>query len=148
MVVVEGDVEVVEEREDARGVVAEAVEEIEGFALFARAPAFGCAGSLGPGILRVAFVDDAIVSGKEEDFLGVGKALEMGAAGCGDGSFGSEQAVDHGLGPGLVLLLVEEDEFAQQVGVADGVLAVVVEVGFPKVVDGATLEGGKDAGFV
>ncbi len=49
---------------------------------------------LGPGILRVAFVDDAIVSGKEEDFLGVGKALEIGAAGCGDGILGSEQVVD------------------------------------------------------
>ena len=44
MVVVEGNSEVVEEREDARGVVSEAVEEVEGFALFARAAAFGSAG--------------------------------------------------------------------------------------------------------
>jgi len=50
LVVVEGDGEVVEERENARRVVAEAVEEIEGFALLATAPAFGCAGRLGPGI--------------------------------------------------------------------------------------------------
>ena len=74
-----------EEREDARGVVAEAVEEIEGFALFATAPAFGCAGRLGSGILCVAFFDDAIVSGKEGDFFGVGEGLELCGAGVGDG---------------------------------------------------------------
>ena len=31
------------------------------------------------------------------------------ATACFDG----EQVLDHGLGPGLVVLLVEEDEFAQ-----------------------------------
>ena len=75
MVVVEGDGEVVQEREDARGMVAETVEEIEGF------------------------------------------------------------------GPDLLVPLMEEDEFAQQVGVAEGVLAVVFEIGFPEVVDGTDLEG-------
>ena len=65
----------------------------------------------------------------------------MGGTGVGDGIFGSEQAVDHGLGPGLIVLFVEEDEFAQQVGVAEAMGAVVFEVGFPKVVDGAALEG-------
>ena len=50
MVVVEGDGEIVQKREDARGVVAEAVEEIEGFGLLGAAAAFGCAGRLGPGI--------------------------------------------------------------------------------------------------
>ena len=37
--------------------------------------------------------DDAIVSGDEGDFFGVGKGLEMGGTGVGDGIFGSEQAV-------------------------------------------------------
>lgn len=147
MVVVEGNSEVVEEREDARGVVSEAVEEVEGFALFARAAAFGSAGRL-DWVFRVALGDDAIVSGDEGDFFGVGKGLEMGGTGVGDGIFGSEQAVDHGLGPDLIVLFVEEDEFAQQVGVAEAMGAVVFEVGFPKVVDGAALESGQDAGVV
>jgi hypothetical protein len=72
----EGDGEVVEEREDARGVV----EEIEGFALLATALAFGCAGRLGSGILCIAFFDDAIVSSKKGDFFGVGEGLEIGSA--------------------------------------------------------------------
>jgi hypothetical protein len=93
LVVVEGDGEVVEEREDARGVVAEAVQEIEGFALFSTAPAFGSAWRLGAGILCVAFFDDAIVSGMDEDFLGVGNGLKIGAAGCDDGVFSSARAL-------------------------------------------------------
>ena len=44
------------------------------------------------------------------------------------------------------MLFVEEDEFAQQVGVAEAMGAVVFEVGFPKVVDGTALEGGQDSG--
>ena len=148
MVVVEGDGEVVEEREDALGVVAEAVEEIEGFGLLGAHPAFGSAGRLGSGILCVAFFDDAIVSGKEGNFFGVGKGLELCGAGVGDGLLDGEQVVDHGLGPNLLVLLVEEDEFAQQVGVAEGVGAVVFEVGFPEVVDGTALEGGQDAGGI
>jgi hypothetical protein len=90
LVFVEGDGEVVEEREDAWGVAA----EIEGFALFATAPAFGCAGRLGPGVPCVAFINDAIVSGKEGDVLGLGKGLEIGTAGGGNGVFGIQQAVD------------------------------------------------------
>ena len=60
-----------EEREDARGVVAEAVLEIEVFVLLGAPPAFGSAGRLGSGILCGAFFDDAIVSGDEGDFFGV-----------------------------------------------------------------------------
>jgi len=124
------------------------LEEVEGFALFARAAAFGEAGRLDSGILWVAFFDDAIVSGDEGDFFCVGKGLEMGGTAVGDGIFGSEQAVDHGWGPGLIVLFVEEDEFAQQLGVAEAMGAVVFEVGFPLVVDGAALEGGQDSGVV
>ncbi len=137
-----------QEREDAQGVVAEAVEEVEGFALFARAAAFGSAGRLGSGILCVTFFDDAIVSGDEGDFFGVGKGLELCGAGVGDGLLDGEQVVDHGFGPNLLMLLVEEDEFAQQVGVAEGMLAVVFEVEFPEVADGTALESGQDAGGI
>ena len=66
-----------EEREDARGVVAEAVLEIEVFVLLGAPPAFGSAGRLGSGILCVAFFDDAIVSGDEGDFFGVEEGLEI-----------------------------------------------------------------------
>jgi hypothetical protein len=48
--------------------------------------------------------------------------------------------VDHGLGPRLSVLLPQEDEFAQQMRVAEGVVAVILQVGAPEVVDGATLK--------
>jgi hypothetical protein len=52
--------------------------------------------------------------------------------------------VDHQLGPLLVLLLPQEDQFAQEVRVAESVVAVVLEVGVPEVVDGAAPEVGQD----
>jgi hypothetical protein len=68
---------------------------------------------LGSGILCVAFFDDAIVSGEEGGFFGVGEGLELCGAGVGDGLLDGEQVLVHGLGPGLVVMLVEEVEFAQ-----------------------------------
>ncbi len=59
-----------------------------------------------------------------------------------------QQMVDHGLGPRLVLLLPQEDQFAQEMGVAEGVAAVVRQVGVPEIVNGAAPEAGQDAGGV
>ena len=56
--------------------------------------------------------------------------------------------VDHRLGPLLVLLLPQEDQLAQEVRVAESVVAVVLEVGVPEVVDGAAPEVGQDVGGV
>ena len=43
--------------------------------------------------------------------------------------------VDHGLSPLLALLFPQEDEFAQEMAVTECVVAVVLEVGAPEVMD-------------
>jgi len=53
--------------------------------------------------------------------------------------------LDHLFGPGLLVLVHNELEFAQMVGVAKGVLAVIeAEVGLPMIVHRSPLKGGQD----
>jgi len=56
--------------------------------------------------------------------------------------------VDHRRGPLLLLLLIEEDQFAHEVRVAESMLAVILQIGLPEVVDSATPEGRKNAGNI
>ena len=58
------------------------------------------------------------------------------------------QAIDHIFGPVLPVLLMHEDQFTQMVGVAQPVIALVREIGFPVVVNGPAREVRKDAHLV
>jgi len=61
-VVVEGHREVTHEGEDAVRMVAEAVEQVAGFALLAAAPAYGSGRRFGSWVLDIAGVHDAQVA--------------------------------------------------------------------------------------
>lgn len=62
-----------------------------------------------------------------------------------DGLAHGEQEPAHVARPGLVKLLLDKDEFAQNMGVAQTVLAVEVEIGGPAVMDEAAPKFREDA---
>ena len=61
----------------------------------------------------------------------------------GDGPVHAQEQVQHALGPLLRLDLVEKRELAQQVGIAEAVNAVQLEVGAPAIVDEPAGEAGQ-----
>ena len=90
--------------------------------------------------LREVVVErDREVAHEGEDAVGVvpesvarssaGGAARQSVAGGIDRRLDRQQMVDHRLGPLLVLLLPQEDQFAQEVRAYESVVAVVLEVG-------------------
>jgi hypothetical protein len=66
-----------------------------------------------------------------------------------DQVFSVEQESAHVGGPGLVIVFMGEEEFAEVVSVAEAVVAaVIMEVGGPAIVDGAPGELGEDVNGV
>jgi len=54
-----------------------------------------------------------------------------------------QEMVDHSLGPLLILFFPQEEEFAQKMRVAEGMVTVVLQIGIPEVVDGAARKSGR-----
>ena len=113
LVVVEGHGEVAHEGKDAVVVVAEAVEQIAGLALLASTSPFRTM-YRSDRILRVAGLDDPLVTLEEPILVCWRQCAQAGRAGRFDGLLDAQQVIDHLLGPLLILLLPQEDEFAQQ----------------------------------
>jgi len=76
---------------------------------------------------------------------GIGIFVIKLAAGIRDGSVTFDQQVLHGLGPGLAVLFKGPFEFPQVMGVAQGMEAIVAEVGFPVVMTKQPVEPGQNA---
>ena len=149
LVVVEGDAEVVGEGEDFGLTAAEAFEEVAGFGFFA-SPGFLGAWGRGRrwGAFLIGTVEEGAVLGVNLGETIGGQGGEALGFGVVDAVFGGEEEGAEGGGPGLVVLLVGEDEFAEVMGVAEGVATVVVEISVPMVVNGGAGEGGENGDVV
>ena len=147
-IVVERDREVAHEGEDAVVVVPESVEQVAGFALLAAAPTLGAGQRFRERVLGIAGFHDPPIALVESVEVLCRQGGEARVAGGIDRRLDRQQMVDHRLGPLLALLLPQEDQFAQEVRVTESVVAVVLEVGVPEVVDGAAPEVGQDVGGV
>jgi len=121
-------------------VVPESVEQVTGFALLAATAAIRAIRRFRGRVLGVARVHYLQVAGVEAVEFRGGQGGSTGLPGGVDRRLDRQQMVDHGLGPRLRVLLPQEDEFAQQMRVREGVVAVILQVGAPEVVDGATLK--------
>jgi len=105
-------------------VVPESVEQVAGFGLFAAAPALGASRRFRDRVLGLAgFHDPQIALVASVKVLGRQGAEARVAEGI-DRFLDPHQMVDHRLGPLLVLLLPQEDQFAQEGRVAESVVAV------------------------
>ena len=91
--------------------------------------------------MSIPFIKDLLIAG----FKCLGLLFRETAGGlCGpiDRILDIQKAVDHAIGPLLLVLLVHEDQLPKMVSVALPMEAWVVEVGFPKVVNGPSYEVG------
>jgi len=93
-------------------------------------------------IFGEAFAQDGLI------FSGPGRHLRRARRPCpsflrGDGAVHPQKQVQHPLGPLLLQDLVEESEFAQQMGVAQAVHTFQIEIGAQAIVDESTGEAGK-----
>ena len=87
--------------------VAEAVEQVTGLALFASAAAFRAVGS-SRRIPRVAGLDDAMVAIEKALRVGGRQGAQSARACRGDGLLDGQQVIHHLLGPRLILLLPQK----------------------------------------
>ena len=108
-IVVEGDAEVVHESQGFLPVLIEPFEQVPGLGLFAP-PAFlsGMGGACGQGIGGIAVVQDALIAGLEVSDPGF-RQMVRGRFGQSDRLLDVQQAVDHRVGPVLLVLLMHED---------------------------------------
>ena len=91
-------------------------------------------------VLGVAGFHDLKIAGVEAvEAVGSQGGL-AGLPGGIDRCLDRPRRIDHVLSPGLRTLLPQEDTFAQQMRVAEGVPAVILQVGAPKVVDRSALK--------
>ena len=93
-------------------------------------------------IFGEAFAQDGLI------FSGPGRQPRRASRPCpsfarGDGAVHPQKQVQHPLGPLLLQDLVEESEFAQQMGVAQAVHTFQIEIGAQAIVDESTGEAGK-----
>jgi len=116
-------------------VVPESVEQVTGFALLAATAAIRAIRRFRGRVLGVARVHYLKVAGVEAVEFRGGQGGSTGLPGGVDRRLDRQQMVDHGLGPRLRVLLPQEDEFAQQMRVREGVVAVILQVGNPEGVD-------------
>src|SRR3970282_207828 len=92
----------------------------------------------------MAGAQDSLIAGLEVSDPGFGQMVG-GRSGLSDRGLDVEQAVDHRVGPSLLVLLVYEDQFAQMMRVAQTVGAFVPEVRLPEVVNRPSEEIRQDA---
>jgi len=123
------------------GVVLQSRQEILGFGLLGASalPGSPWAG----GVCRPSLLEDGAIASQPGSQLGRGQRGVKSRV-VRDGLAHGEQQLAHVSRPSLVKLLLDKDEFAQKMGIAQTVLTVEVEIGGPAVMDEAAPEAGED----
>ena len=142
-VVIERDAEVRHKAQDFRLALLQAQEQVACFALFAAAalPGHG----LGGRVVPQACFQQGLIAGEVGFVRGGVQAFRPSRPRLFDRAFDLAQEGLEFLRPGLVALLDQRGQFAQMMGIAQGVLTVRLPIRDPGIVDGDPVKLGQNA---